>query len=97
MCGCNNDMWAPCVETVGTLPLQKLKMWNLPEVDLIGGPAQGLVFVVTGPTSGIGREVASALARRGAVGACVVAVREFTSRYACQESRRKLSSSHSTP
>lgn len=56
--------------SVGPLPLQKLKMWNLPEVDLIGGPAQGLVVIVTGPTSGIGREVASALARRGATGAC---------------------------
>ncbi|KAG7674068.1 putative Dehydrogenase/reductase SDR family member FEY [Nannochloris sp. 'desiccata'] len=46
--------------------LQKLWMMNLPSLDLIGGPVEGLVCVVTGPTSGIGKETATELARRGA-------------------------------
>ncbi|PSC73472.1 short-chain dehydrogenase [Micractinium conductrix] len=46
--------------------LQKLWMRGLPELSLVGGPAAGQVVVVTGPTSGIGRETAVALARRGA-------------------------------
>ena len=48
---------------------QKLWMRGLPSLDLIGGPAEGLTVVVTGPTSGIGRETAAALAARGATGA----------------------------
>lgn len=48
--------------------LQKLWMMNLPSLDLIGGPVEGLVCVVTGPTSGIGKETATELARRGAHG-----------------------------
>lgn len=48
--------------------LQKLWMRGLPSLSLIGGPADGLVVVVTGPTSGIGRETAAALAVRGARG-----------------------------
>lgn len=43
-------------------------MRGLPSLDLIGGPAEGQVVVVTGPTSGIGRETAAALASRGARG-----------------------------
>ena len=50
-----------------TLP-QKLWMRGLPELSLIGGPAEGRVVVVTGPTSGIGKETAAALAARGAHG-----------------------------
>ena len=50
--------------------LQKLWMWGLPSLTDIGGPAEGQVVVVTGPTSGIGRETAAALAARGAHGAC---------------------------
>ena len=46
--------------------LQKLGMLHLDEVDYVGGPAEGLTAIVTGPTSGIGAETASALARRGA-------------------------------
>ncbi|KAL4424097.1 hypothetical protein ABPG75_001398 [Micractinium tetrahymenae] len=46
--------------------LQKLWMRGLPSLSLIGGPAEGLVVVVTGPTSGIGTETAAALAARGA-------------------------------
>jgi hypothetical protein len=41
---------------------------NLPSLDLIGGPVEGLVCIVTGPTSGIGKETATELARRGAHG-----------------------------
>lgn len=48
--------------------MQKLWMMNLPSLDLIGGPVEGLVCVVTGPTSGIGKETATELARRGAHG-----------------------------
>ena len=47
---------------------QKLWMRGLPSLGLIGGPAEGQVVVVTGPTSGIGRETAAALAARGARG-----------------------------
>jgi len=49
--------------------LQKLWMRDLPTLSLIGGPVPtGQVVVVTGPTSGIGRETAAALAARGAHG-----------------------------
>ncbi|KAL4419280.1 hypothetical protein ABPG77_008330 [Micractinium sp. CCAP 211/92] len=48
------------------LCLQKLWMRGLPSLSLIGGPAEGLVVVVTGPTSGIGKETAAELAARGA-------------------------------
>jgi retinol dehydrogenase 12 len=45
-------------------------MWNLPPLDLIGSPVPpGTVCIVTGPTSGIGKETAAELARRGAHGA----------------------------
>lgn len=43
-------------------------MRHLPQLDSIGGPADGLICIVTGPTSGIGREAAGELARRGAHG-----------------------------
>jgi len=43
-------------------------MRNLPEIGLIGGPTDGMVCIVTGPTSGIGKEAATELARRGAHG-----------------------------
>ncbi|GAB4815098.1 hypothetical protein N2152v2_002144 [Parachlorella kessleri] len=46
--------------------LQKLWMRNLPTLESIGGPANGHVCIVTGPTSGIGWETAFALAQRGA-------------------------------
>ncbi len=46
-------------------------MRGLPSLDLIGGPAEGLTVIVTGPTSGIGRETAAELARRGATGVWV--------------------------
>ncbi|KAI3432217.1 hypothetical protein D9Q98_003779 [Chlorella vulgaris] len=46
--------------------LQKLWMRGLPPLSLIGGPAEGQVVIVTGPTSGIGKETAAALAARGA-------------------------------
>ena len=48
--------------------MQKLWMRNLPPLELIGGPVAGLVCIVTGPTSGIGLETATELARRGAHG-----------------------------
>ena len=46
--------------------IQKLGMFHLDEVDFVGGPAQDLTAIVTGPTSGIGTETAATLARRGA-------------------------------
>lgn len=46
--------------------LQKLRMRGLPPLGQIGGPAEGRVCVVTGPTSGIGRQAAMELAWRGA-------------------------------
>ena len=59
----------PCspLHPPATVP-QKLWMRGLPSLGLIGGPAEGQVVVVTGPTSGIGRETAAALAARGARG-----------------------------
>ena len=47
---------------------QKVRLWGLPSLGLIGGPAQGKVCIVTGPTSGIGKQAATELARRGAHG-----------------------------
>ncbi|KAJ9509232.1 hypothetical protein QJQ45_001684 [Haematococcus lacustris] len=41
-------------------------MQHLGSIDSVGGPVQGLTVIVTGPTSGIGKETAAALARRGA-------------------------------
>jgi hypothetical protein len=61
----------PCPAHPCTPPVivpQKLWMRGLPSLGLIGGPAEGQVVVVTGPTSGIGRETAAALAARGARG-----------------------------
>ncbi|PRW61076.1 short-chain dehydrogenase reductase SDR [Chlorella sorokiniana] len=59
--------WAQEVASVAVeCFLQKLWMRGLPSLDLIGGPAEGLTVIVTGPTSGIGRETAAELARRGA-------------------------------
>lgn len=49
-------------------------MRSLPSLDLIGGPAEGQMVVVTGPTSGIGKETAAALAARGAHGGCAILV-----------------------
>lgn len=45
---------------------QRFRLRTLPDVDSIGGPAEGLTFIVTGPTSGIGKETAAALLRRRA-------------------------------
>eukprot|EP00199_Chlamydomonas_sp_CCMP681_P004426 CAMPEP_0119113964 /NCGR_PEP_ID=MMETSP1180-20130426/45759_1 /TAXON_ID=3052 ORGANISM="Chlamydomonas cf sp, Strain CCMP681" /NCGR_SAMPLE_ID=MMETSP1180 /ASSEMBLY_ACC=CAM_ASM_000741 /LENGTH=81 /DNA_ID=CAMNT_0007102285 /DNA_START=77 /DNA_END=318 /DNA_ORIENTATION=+ len=41
-------------------------MYDLDDVDFVGGPAKGLTIIITGPTSGIGKETAAAMARRGA-------------------------------
>lgn len=41
---------------------------KIPDLSAIGGPVEGLVAIVTGPTSGIGKETATELARRGAHG-----------------------------
>ncbi|KAF5831959.1 hypothetical protein DUNSADRAFT_12354 [Dunaliella salina] len=41
-------------------------MLHLPQIDQLGEPTPGLTAIVTGPTSGIGKETAAALARRGA-------------------------------
>ena len=49
-------------------------MLNLPSLDLIGGPVEGLVCIVTGPTSGIGKETATELARRGAHGKLILKI-----------------------
>jgi hypothetical protein len=48
--------------------MQKLWMRHLPDLGLVGGPVANLVCIVTGPTSGIGTQTASELARRGAHG-----------------------------
>ncbi|CAL5227473.1 g10450 [Coccomyxa viridis] len=45
---------------------QKLQLFRLPSLADIGGPVEGCTCIVTGPTSGIGRETASTLARRNA-------------------------------
>ena len=48
---------------------QKLLNLGVPELADVGGPVKGLVALVTGPTSGIGRVTAVELGRRGATGA----------------------------
>jgi len=45
-------------------------MRNLPPIGLIGGAVESQVCIITGPTSGIGKETAAELARRGAHGMC---------------------------
>ena len=45
-------------------------MRHLPSLQDIGGPVEGLVCIVTGPTAGIGKQTAMELARRGAHGRC---------------------------
>jgi len=45
---------------------QKFGMFHLDHIDFVGGSVKGLTAIVTGPTSGIGKETAAALARRGA-------------------------------
>ena len=48
--------------------LQKLWTRKVGPLALTGGMAEDLVCIVTGPTSGIGKEIAKELARRGAQG-----------------------------
>lgn len=50
---------------------QKLCTFRVPDLAAVGGPVKGLVALVTGPTSGIGRAVAVELGRRGATGPVV--------------------------
>lgn len=50
------------------MSLQKVWMRHVPPLKEVGGPAKDMVCIVTGPTSGIGRETALELARRGAHG-----------------------------
>ncbi|DBA69396.1 hypothetical protein WJX79_008778 [Trebouxia sp. C0005] len=45
---------------------QKVRLRGVPPIDSVGGPAEGLTYIVTGPTSGIGKETAAALLRRKA-------------------------------
>ncbi|MEW5316739.1 MAG: hypothetical protein WDW38_008090 [Sanguina aurantia] len=45
---------------------QKLSMRHLGDLDSMSGPMDGLTVIVTGPTSGIGKETAAVLARKGA-------------------------------
>ena len=60
---------ATAITVQGTL-FQRLGMRHLGPVDTVGdeGSVRGLTVVVTGPTAGIGRATAAALARRGAHG-----------------------------
>lgn len=48
--------------------MQKWSMRQVPSLQEIGGPVDGLVCIITGPTSGIGKQTAIELARRGAHG-----------------------------
>ena len=48
---------------------QKLFTWHVPSLRKVGGSLDGQVAMVTGATSGIGRETALELGRRGATGA----------------------------
>jgi len=52
--------------SMGLVFFQKWGMLHLPQIDQLGEPTPGLTAIVTGPTSGIGKETAAALARRGA-------------------------------
>ena len=68
-------------DTQNIVLLQKLGMMDIGPVDFVGGPARGMTCIVTGPTSGIGTETASAMARRGAKGVsgiCVEGIRVET-------------------
>uniref|UniRef100_A0A7S0RWZ8 Uncharacterized protein n=1 Tax=Chlamydomonas leiostraca TaxID=1034604 RepID=A0A7S0RWZ8_9CHLO len=52
--------------SAGMVFFQKFGMFHLDHIDFVGGSVKGLTAIVTGPTSGIGKETAAALARRGA-------------------------------
>lgn len=67
---------ATAITVHGTF-FQRLGMRHLGSVDQVGdeGAVRGLTVVVTGPTAGIGRATAAALARKGAHGGLVDGVR----------------------
>jgi hypothetical protein len=66
---------ATAITVHGTF-LQRLGMRHLGSVDQVGdeGAVRGLTVVVTGPTAGIGRATAAALARKGAHGGFMVSL-----------------------
>ena len=51
-----SQVWTSCVFNIDRMRIQdcdvpqRFRLRNLPGVDSIGGPAEGLTFIVTGPT-----------------------------------------------
>ncbi|KAL3153626.1 hypothetical protein ABBQ32_013231 [Trebouxia sp. C0010 RCD-2024] len=54
------------LEVTADVLTQRWRLRSVPPIDSIGSSADGLTYIVTGPTSGIGTETAAALLRRKA-------------------------------
>lgn len=83
------NMWA-ALRVFLDIFVQKFFVLGVPALRHIGGDVRGLTCIVTGPTSGIGRETALELSRRGAnvILACRSEQRGTAVREACEAAAR---------